>query len=163
MNSLYLLWQSILLVLLLVSGILTPSSASGEDVQSGSFSSLPTVVILENCYKMVFKEAKYYESYGKKVSTWKYYIRELDCAQDLSNWVLALPGCKVRGASPEPWEFVNPDPNAQLTGIKWQTGAGFERGVFTVKLKGWPPIGVTDVAAKGPDLAYGEIVGPVCQ
>jgi hypothetical protein len=89
-------------------------------------------------------------------------VKELDCAQDLSNWVLALPRCKILGAAPDPWEFVNPDPNAHLVGIKWQTGAGFEQGTFTVKLKGWPQVKVTDVAVKGPDLAYGEIAGPYC-
>ena len=41
-------------------------------------------------------------------------------------------------------------------------GAGFIAGTFKVTLKGWPPVGLTTVAAKGPDVAFGQIKGPDC-
>jgi hypothetical protein len=118
---------------------------------------------LDNCYTIVFKgkECRYYDDYAN--STWKYYVEELPCAQDLSNWVLELPDCvKAITATPEPWERVHPDPNAHLDGIKWQTGGGFEAGIFTVKLRGCPPVKGTQVAAKGPDVDWGFIKGPGC-
>lgn len=122
-------------------------------------------VLLENCYRIVFQGAT---DNNDGTSTWRYFVEELPCAQDLSNWVLALPfTCtNVIGASPEPWEVVDPDPNANLTGIKWQTGAGFSQGVFEVTLQGSLDVelsvGLVDVAAKGPDVAFGQINGPVC-
>jgi hypothetical protein len=39
-------------------------------------------------------------------------------------------------ASPSPWEIVHPDPNFHFNGIRWQTGAGFQRGDFSVVLSG---------------------------
>jgi hypothetical protein len=38
-------------------------------------------------------------------------------------------------ASPK-GEIVNPDPNAKLSGIKWQPGGGFTQGEFSVTLEG---------------------------
>ncbi|GIK40840.1 MAG: hypothetical protein BroJett011_46730 [Chloroflexota bacterium] len=122
-------------------------------------------VTLANCYRVVFLGAT---DNGNGTSTWRYYVEELPCAQDLSNWVLALPlSCvDVITASPEPWEVVTPDPNAQLNGIKWQTGAGFQQGNFEVVLQGTLGVdlgvGIVDVAAKGPDVEFGQINGPVC-
>lgn len=121
-------------------------------------------VTLENCYQIAFLGA---ENNGDGTSSWTYLMTELPCAQDLSNWVLALPlACvSVVGETPN-GEVVTPDPNANLDGIKWQTGAGFVQGQFTVILSGELgvdlAIGVVDVAAKGPDVAFGQISGPVC-
>lgn len=162
MDAPHVSWRLILSTLPLVSVCLTLSVASGQAAQSGS-SYAPTSVILDNCYKIVFKsvECRYYEHYA--VSTWKYYVKELPCAQDLSNWVLELPDCvQVLTAAPEPWERVHPDPNAHLDGIKWQTGGGFEAGLFTVKLRGCPPVKGMHVAAKGPDVNWGFLKGPGC-
>jgi uncharacterized repeat protein (TIGR01451 family) len=117
-------------------------------------------VTLTNGYQIAFRGVTHN---GDHTSTWHYFVKELPGAQDLSNWVLALPDCAtVVTASPEPWEVVNPDPNALLDGIKWQTGAGFQEGEFTATLAGPLALGQTEVAAKGPDLAYGIITGPVC-
>jgi hypothetical protein len=140
-------------------------SASAEFYQPEVYraSDKPSAKALDNCYKIVFegKECRYYDDYAN--STWKYYVEELPCAQDLSNWVLELPDCvKAITATPEPWERVHPDPNAHLDGIKWQTGGGFEAGIFTVKLRGCPPVKGTQVAAKGPDVDWGFIKGPGC-
>lgn len=99
---------------------------------------------------------------GNGTTTWRYRVEELPSAKDLSNWVLGLPGCaKVVSASPK-GEVVNPDPNAQISGIKWQTGAGFTQGEFTVTLSGQITTGVVNVAAKGPNVVRGAIAGPSC-
>ncbi|MEW6494105.1 MAG: hypothetical protein AB1589_16565 [Cyanobacteriota bacterium] len=99
---------------------------------------------------------------GNGTTTWRYRVEELPSAKDLSNWVLGLPGCaRVVSASPK-GEVVNPDPNAQISGIKWQTGAGFAQGEFTVTLSGQVTTGVVNVAAKGPDVVRGAIAGPSC-
>lgn len=120
----------------------------------------PVSVILPNCYKITFLG---FTENGDGTSTWNYQVDELSCAQDLSNWVLELPACTtVMGASPSPWEVVNPDPNHHLNGIKWQTGAGFQSGVFSVTLTGDLTAGTVQVGAKGPDVAIGLITGPAC-
>lgn len=96
-------------------------------------------------------------------STWRYAVEELAGAKDLGNWVLELPACaSIITAAPRPWEAVHPDPNAGLTGIKWETGAGFNRGEFTVTVRGPVTVGTVQVAAKGPDVAHGAIAGPRC-
>ncbi|HSO18718.1 MAG TPA: putative metal-binding motif-containing protein, partial [Desulfosarcina sp.] len=118
------------------------------------------VAELSNCYRITFLGVVYNIA---GTSTWRYQVEEQPCAQDLSNWVLELPACvSVVNASPEPNELVNPDPNAGLSGIKWQTGAGFEIGIFEVTLNAHWEISVVNVAAKGPDVAQGEISGPSC-
>jgi len=63
--------------------------------------------------------------------------------------------------SPEPWEVVHPDPNLHLNGIKWGTEAGVRAGEFTVTLTGHWAVEVRMVGAKGPDVAWGEIAGPI--
>lgn len=127
----------------------TPEPSAGE-----------AVVTLTNGYRVTFVGV----SYTQTTSTWRYYVEELPVAQDLSNWVLALPlACaRVVGASPR-GELVNPDPNARLVGIKWQPGGGFVAGEFAVTLSGAIGLGRIDVAVKGPDVAIGQINGPVCR
>jgi len=121
----------------------------------------PTVVTLDNGFRITFLGVIYN---ADGTSTWRYYVEELPGVQDLSNWVLELPDCtSVFGASPEPWEIVRPDPNAGLNGVKWQTGAGFQRGEFAVTVLGHWAVGVTGVAAKSADVAWGEIAGPICE
>lgn len=120
----------------------------------------PSRVVLGDCYVVTFV-GFYYDDYGN--SLWKYRVKERYGCKDLSNWVLSLPGCKVKWALPKPWEYVVEDHNTYLTGVKWETGDDFQYGVFKVKLKGQPPIGITQVAAKaGQGVFYGEIAGPVC-
>jgi hypothetical protein len=120
----------------------------------------PVSVILPNCYKLTFLG---FTDNADGTSTWRYLVEELSCAQDLSNWVLELPACaSVVDASPSPWEVVQPDPNIQLNGIKWQTGAGFESGEFSVTLSGNLTSGTVQFGAKGPDVALGQITGPAC-
>jgi uncharacterized repeat protein (TIGR01451 family) len=138
------------------TGPASPSTSQSPTVQDWP----PTVVTLDNGYRITFLGVIYN---ADGTSTWRYYVEELPSAQDLSNWVLELPDCaSVVTAWPEPWEVVMPDPNAHLDGIKWQTGAGFEEGEFTVTLAGPLALGQTQVAAMGPDLGYGVIAGPVC-
>jgi uncharacterized repeat protein (TIGR01451 family) len=133
-------------------------------LESSSFQSssdLPITVTLANGYRITFLGVTYH---ADGTSTWRYHVEELATAQDLSYWVLELPECtSVVDAAPEPWEVVYPDPNAHLDGIKWQTGAGFHQGEFTVTITGHWAVDITAVAAKGPDLAYGLIAGPICE
>jgi hypothetical protein len=117
------------------------------------------VVTLTNGYRISFLGSS---TQGSLFSTWRYRVEELPGAQDLSNWVLGLPGCFVVEISPKPAEVVNPDPNAGINGVRWQTGAGFSSGEFTVVLLGQEPQGLTTVAAKGADVALGQLAGPNC-
>lgn len=115
-------------------------------------------VTLTNGYRVTFRGV----SYTSNTSIWRYYVEELPEAQDLSNWVLGLPSCAgVVSASPR-GERVNPDPNARISGIKWQPGGGFVQGEFSVTLNGRFAQGSIDVAVKGPDVARGVLVGPSC-
>jgi len=136
----------------------TPTATATQTITS---TPAPVSIILPNCYKITFLG---FTENVDGTSTWRYLVEELSCAQDLSNWVLELPACAtVTGASPSPWEVVNPDPNHHLNGIKWETGAGFERGEFSVTLAGDLTSGTVHVGAKGPDVAIGSIAGPVCE
>ncbi|MFZ6028719.1 MAG: DUF5666 domain-containing protein [Chloroflexota bacterium] len=120
----------------------------------------PTDIILPNCYKITFLG---FQDQGDGTSTWRYLVEELSCAQDLSNWMLELPDCAfVSDASPSPWEIVRPDPNHHLNGVKWETGAGFQRGEFSLTLSGELTLGTVHVGAKGPDVEIGQIAGPAC-
>ncbi len=115
---------------------------------------------LPGCYQVTFLG---FSQSTENISTWRYRVEEESCAQDLSNWMLELPACAtVVDASPSPWEIVQPDPNYQLNGIKWQTGTDFQSGEFSVVLSGDLIPGTVRVGVKGPDVAIGEITGPVC-
>ena len=133
------------------------TSSSGSTTTSGQSTGLSQVT-LTNGYRITYLGV----SYGSGTSTWRYRMEELPSAQDLSNWVLGLPSCaRVASASPK-GEVVNPDPNAKISGIKWQPGGGFQQGEFSVTLNGEWTVGTVDVAAKGPDVARGQIAGPSC-
>jgi hypothetical protein len=99
---------------------------------------------------------------GNGTTTWRYRMEELPEAQDLSNWVLGLPSCATVVSATPRGEVVNPDPNAKISGIKWQPGGGFVQGEFSVTLSGQLTEGTVDVAAKGPDVERGTIAGPSC-
>lgn len=137
---------------------MTPPSGTSTPTPTMPPTTAPTTVILSNGYRITFLGVTTTGS----ISTWRYRVEELASAQDLSNWVLELAGCTVITAAPEPWEIVNPDPNAHLSGVKWQTGAGFRQGEFTVTLQDTPGITRVAVVAKCPDVAYGELAGPDC-
>jgi len=161
---------SVLLILAWMASTSNPALAEAAAIEDTPYAtqhmlvaqgSPPTVVTLENGYRITFLGVTYN---ADGTSTWRYYVEEMAGAQDLSNWVLELPACtSVVDASPEPWELVHPDPNLHLDGIKWQTGAGFRQGVFTVILTAHWAVGVRTVGAKGPDAAWGEIAGPICE
>lgn len=131
----------------------TPTTTTGgESISSGD------VITLSNGYRITLLEV----TYSATTSTWRYYMEELPQAQDLSNWVLGLPSCaRVVNATPR-GELANPDPNAQISGIKWQPGGGFTVGEFSVTLEGQLAIGQVSVAAKGPDVVVGTLSGPSC-
>jgi hypothetical protein len=117
-------------------------------------------VTLPGCYRVTFLG---FSASTDQVSTWRYRVEEQSCAQDLSNWMLELPACAtVVDASPLPWEIVQPDPNYQFNGIKWETGTGFQSGEFSVVLSGELTNGTVLMGVKGPDVAVGEIEGPIC-
>lgn len=116
--------------------------------------------VAADCYMVSFLGM---DENGDGTTMWRYEVEEEPCAQDLGNWVLELPTCaQIVDADPSPWEAVNPDPNIQLNGIKWQTGAGFEEGEFMVMLSDNLAVGETSFGVKGPDVAMGSIAGPVC-
>lgn len=116
------------------------------------------IVTLSNGFKISLVDVVY----RGEISVWRYRVEELAWAQDLSNWVLSLPACaRVTDYAPN-GELVNPDPNARLYGIKWQPGGGFRTGIFSVTIRGSVTQGTIRVAAKGPDVAYGDITGPIC-
>jgi hypothetical protein len=136
----------------------TTTTSTSTDTTETSIVSGRQTVTLTNGYRVSFRGV----SYSGSTSTWRYYVEELPVAQDLSNWVLELPPCaRVASASPK-GELVNPDPNARISGIKWQPGGGFVQGEFSVTLNGRWAVGTTTVAVKGPDVARGELAGPSC-
>jgi len=102
------------------------------------------------------------QSNADGTSTWRYRVDETPCAKDLSNWVLEVFDCAVVSASPEPNEVVHPDPNAKLTGVKWETGGGFASGEFSVTVSGPARAATIRFAVKGPDVVLGETTGPRC-
>jgi uncharacterized repeat protein (TIGR01451 family) len=121
----------------------------------------PEVVTLSNGYRITFLGVTYNDDC---TSIWRYYVEELPGAQDLSNWTLELPDCvSVVTASPEPWWLEYPEPNTHLNGIKWGTAGLPGAGEFTLTLDGHWAVGTRAVAAKGPDVAWGEIAGPICE
>jgi len=118
-------------------------------------------VTLSDCYQIRFLE---YSQITDRVSVWRYEVKELSCAQDLSNWALELPACAtVIDASPLPWEVVHPDPNYHFDGIKWQTGTDFQSGDFAVVIYGELINGIVQVGVKGPNVATEMIEGPNCK
>lgn len=135
------------------------STTTGSTTTTGAVStSARQTITLSNGYRVTFLDV----SYSGTTSTWRYSVEELPVAQDLSNWVLGLPACaQVVSASPK-GERVNPDPNARISGIKWQPGGGFQQGEFSVTLNGRLAVGTINVAVKGPDVARGTISGPSC-
>lgn len=143
-------------------GTLQPiSNVARADWHVLASTDVPSLVTLDNGYRITFLDVT---ANPDGTSTWRYRVEELPSAQDLSNWVLELPGCaSLLHAAPEPWEAVGPDPNAGLSGIKWETGAGFQAGEFVFTLGEQWAVGATRVAAKGPDLTFGTIAGPICE
>lgn len=134
---------------------MTPSATA---TATPTMTPVPPFII--NCYQITFLGVVYHPD---NTSTWTYHVAELPCAQDLSNWMVALPSCTLSvAATPEPWEDVNPDPNYHLTGVKWEVGAGFVQGVFTVTVNGHWAIGTTQVGVTGPDVGIGLTAGPIC-
>jgi hypothetical protein len=141
--------------LFIVMALLGLSMACNLITPSGA-----TTVTLSDCYQVSFLG---YTQNTDQVSTWRYGVKELSCAQDLSNWMLELPACAILiDASPSPWEVVQPDPNYHFDGIKWQTGTDFQNGEFTLVLSGQLTNGMVQVGVKGPDVAIGTIEGPIC-
>ncbi len=138
-----------------VTGAATTNGQIAGPVCAGT----PITVTLSNGYRISLRSITFA---ADGTSVWKYFVEELASAQDLSNWVLDLKDCAIVTAAPEPWEVVHPDPNAKLFGVKWQTGAGFQQGEFTVRLRGPLGFGLIQVAAKGPDVVLGDIAGPLC-
>jgi hypothetical protein len=137
----------------------TITTTAGTATPTATPIAIPSTVTLANGYQITFLG---YITNGDGTTTWSYRVDELPGSQDLSNWVLGLPGCVVVSAAPEPNEVVNPDPNAQINGVKWQTGAGFSSGVFTVTLANADGVAAVIAAAKGPDVEYGSLQGPDC-
>jgi hypothetical protein len=137
----------------------TGAASSTGQIAGPVCAATPTTITLSNGYRIALRGVTFNAS---GTSKWTYFVEELASAQDLSNWVLDLKNCAITAAAPAPWEVVKPDPNAKLHGVKWQTGAGFEQGEFTVTLRGPLGFGLIQAAAKGPDVVLDGIAGPLC-
>ena len=133
-----------------------------EDEVNDEWDIAQTSALLSNGYLIEFVSVEYNND---GTSTWTYRVQETDGAKDLSNWVLGLPECAtVVDANPWGYEIVNPDPNSQIDGIKWETTDSFEDGYFSVTLDDYYEISEVTVAAKGgTDVAYADIEGPSCE
>jgi hypothetical protein len=130
-----------------------PASSTVETV--GNYSSNA------GCYQVEFLGVT--ES-SEVASTWRYHVQEGSCAQQSSNWILELPSCAtVVDASPAHWELIGPDMQSQISGIKWQTGSGFQDGEFSVTLTGNLQKGMTRAGVEGQNISIGSMEGPVCQ
>jgi hypothetical protein len=148
------------LLLVAIFGLSTIRTGRPTAVNAAQQAEIPEVVLLDNDFQISFDGVEYH---GDGTSTWSYTVEEMPAAKDLSNWVLETPFCApILDAGPEPWEIVDPDPNAQLSGVKWETGDSFEQGGFWVTLETGGQVGVTNVAAKGPKVSWGQIAGPSC-
>lgn len=140
---------------------LFPIALLGLSLACGLIRPPGEIVTTLDCYRVSFLGSSHSTD---RISTWRYPVEELSCAQDLSNWMLELPACATLvDASPSAWEVVQPDPNYQLNGIKWETGAGFRSGEFSVVLSGDLMSGEVYFGVKGPDVAIGTTEGPTCK
>jgi hypothetical protein len=119
----------------------------------------PAAFVSANGFEVIFVGTT---DHADGTSTWRYRVNETPCARDLSNWVLEVFDCRLVSASPAPNEFVRPDPNADLTGVKWETGDAFSSGEFSVTVFGAARAGTVRFAVKGPDVVIGETTGPRC-
>ena len=128
------------------------SPGAGATTSSGAFAT-------SNGFEVIFLGSQINPD---GTSTWRYRVNETPCAQDLSNWVLEVFDCAIVSASPEPNEVVRPDPNAKLTGVKWETGGGFSSGEFAVTVSGFARADTVRFAVKGPDVVLGQTTGPRC-
>jgi len=171
MNKRYALLSSVALalglILIVLAGVGQAASPSAT-VKAASLASdnnPPTVVELQDgCFRITYLGTTY-DADG--TSTWRYEVQELgtgpEC-KDLSNWMVELPSCApIVEAEPEPWEYVHPDPNFHMWGIKWETGAGFSQGEFWVTVEGHWAVGETNVAIKSGDgIDIAPLAGPIC-
>jgi hypothetical protein len=101
-----------------------------------------------------------YKPNADGTSTWTYRVEEVGGGQDLSNWVLGT-NCRVLSSNIK-GELVHPDPNAGITGIKWNTGAGFSSGTFTITVSG-ASAGNVSYATKAPGVVGSTLTGPICR
>jgi uncharacterized repeat protein (TIGR01451 family) len=154
------------LMLTVLAGVGQATSVSQVETTSiGADGGPPTLVELQDgCFRVTYLGTTYN---ADGTSTWRYSVEELgtgpECA-DLSNWMVELPSCApIVDAGPEPWEYVHPDPNFHMWGIKWQTGAGFEQGEFWVTVQGHWALGETTVGIKsGNGIDTAPLAGPIC-
>jgi hypothetical protein len=146
-----------LLVVLLMAVLCVgcrPASSPVETVGGHSFNS-------PDCYQVEFLGVT--ES-SEVASTWRYRVQSQACKQNLSSWMLELPACaSVVDASPTPWGTVSQDLNYQMSGIKWQSGADFQNGEFSVTLTGDLEKGMTRAGVEGQNVSVGSLDGPVCR
>lgn len=139
--------------------ILFVAALLGSSLACGLEEPAPGAVTLADCYQVTFLGMM---RSTERITTWRYRVEQA-CPQSLSNWMLELPPCaSVVDASSSAWESVQPDPEYQFSGVKWQTGAGFERGEFSVVLSGELEPGTVRAGVKGPGVAVGQIAGPAC-
>ena len=120
----------------------------------------PPEILLDNGFRIIFDGVEYHDD---TTSTWFYTVEETENARELSRWVLETPFCApILDAGPEKWKIVDPDPQANLSGVQWKTKHKFQEGQFWVRLDTSGQVGITHVAAKGPKVSWGEIAGPTC-
>ena len=156
------------LTLILLAGIsqaAPPKVNRTASVPLSVANAVPTEAYLQDgCFRIAYLDTTYN---ADGTSSWRYEVEELGtgpACKDLSNWVLELPTCApIVDAGPEPWEYVHPDPNFHMWGVKWETGDDFNEGEFWVTVDGHWATGETHVAVKsgdGTDAAV--LMGPIC-
>lgn len=120
-----------------------------------------TEVILENGYKITFDGAEFHTDGS---STWAYLVEELPGAKDLDYWVIEISTCmEILGADPFPWSIIAQDPRTLMTGVKWDVVKGFTQGRFWLRVDEHALTGLSRVAARGSQVAYGVLAGPTCE
>ncbi|MCA9631690.1 MAG: hypothetical protein KC766_28735, partial [Myxococcales bacterium] len=142
------------------SGGSASGGAAGGTGDGASTSGDGSGGIDSNGMKTTFQGSK---DNGDGTSDWTYEVEEMPGSQDLSNWVLGT-NCGIVGQNPTSGaEVVRPDPNAGITGVKWETQSdAFAKGTFTVTVRGNARPGTVSYATKAPKVTTGSITGPVC-
>lgn len=137
-------------------GCVPAGSASGS--ASGSTGDGPTGGGVDaNGIEVVFKGS---ETHPDGTSTWTYEVTEQAGSKDLSNWVIGT-NCRITAGS-KGWMTVSPDPNAGITGAKWETGDAFSTGTFFITVAAGASQGTVSYATKAPGVVVGSIAGPLC-
>jgi choice-of-anchor A domain-containing protein len=97
-------------------------------------------------------------------TTWTYRVAEVS-GRDLSHWNLGIQNClgKIASYSPTSGYQSGTDGSTGFVGVKWNTGAGFSSGNFSITLdNSYPTTTVQALVKAGSKYNTGSVVGPDC-